>query len=167
MVDSGSCFDLINRGDLTEAMQNRVRQGDPVPLATANGAVDARDRVKVNLRNKGGNFDALVLEDTPSVLSLGRLCMEEGYKFVWEPGELPQLVPPKGRAITLSMKDRVPILAAPVLGATGLPFSGQAAPAALPTSYGGSSGSGGPVAAEAPAPPPPPLPPRGELWTKT
>ena len=47
LIDSGSCFDLVNRQDLTEPMAKRVRQAEAIPLATANGGVEASDRIQV------------------------------------------------------------------------------------------------------------------------
>ena len=57
---------------------------------------------------------ALVLEDSPSVLSLGRL-VEEGFTFEWRAGREPVLVSPDGESVPIEVRDRVPMIAAPVV----------------------------------------------------
>ena len=69
-----------------------------------------------------------LLEDTPVVLSLGKLCEDHGYSYHWTSGQKPQLI--KGdRRIKCSTENDVPIV---VLGpSTGSPSS---ATPASPTS---------------------------------
>ena len=54
----------------------------------------------------------LVLPDTPTVLSIGRRCMEHGYGFWWEPYGLPILILPDGRYIILEVDGYIPYLTA-------------------------------------------------------
>ena len=52
-----------------------------------------------------------MLEDTPPVLSIGRLCIDDWFGFYWDPGSYnPCLVLPSGRAIHLETEDYVPII---------------------------------------------------------
>ena len=51
---------------------------------------------------------AHVLEDTPSVLSLGKRCMEQGYSFVWPTGREPYMINPEGDKIKMEVHDLIP-----------------------------------------------------------
>ena len=59
-----------------------------------------------------GTFDvtshAYVLDDTPSVMSLGKRCMEEGYSFVWPSGQMPFMITKIGERIDLTIHDNIP-----------------------------------------------------------
>ena len=48
-----------------------------------------------------------VLKDTPSVMSLGKRCMDEGYSFTWPERRLPYLIAPNGRKIPLIVRDYI------------------------------------------------------------
>ena len=41
------------------------------------------------------SVEPYVLPNTPSVLSIGRRCVQEGYHFVWLSGKHPYLITPK------------------------------------------------------------------------
>ena len=51
-----------------------------------------------------------VLDETPTVLSVGRRCMKMGYAFHWMPGKLPFMVTPKQGFVHLQVKDDIPYL---------------------------------------------------------
>eukprot|EP00435_Cladocopium_sp_Y103_P060221 s26_g22.t1 len=51
---------------------------------------------------------AHVLEDTPSVLSLGKRCMEQGYSFVWPSGREPYMISSEGNKIKMEVRDLIP-----------------------------------------------------------
>ena len=50
-----------------------------------------------------------LLEDTPAVLSVGKLCDEHGYSYEWKNGETPRLTK-NGKAITCFMDNFVPLV---------------------------------------------------------
>ena len=79
-------------------------------LETANGTTTARTAAVLRLDNLGTGVHALMLEDRPSVLPLGRLCMVAGYGFEWEAGHDPYLICPDGRRIRLDLDNLVPVL---------------------------------------------------------
>ena len=72
-------------------------------MMTANGVVDVKKVVRLPLFSDGGSFDALVMEDSPSVLSLGKMCMEAGFSFVWKFGLKPVLQTPSGKIMHLEV----------------------------------------------------------------
>ena len=49
-----------------------------------------------------------VRPDTPSVLSTGRRCTQEGYHFVWLSGKHPYLITPSGKLVALAVEDDIP-----------------------------------------------------------
>ena len=53
---------------------------------------------------------ALVPDNTPNVLSLGRRCMEQGYSFTWHAYSRPELVTPNGDRVVLDVRDNIPYL---------------------------------------------------------
>ena len=58
--------------------------------------------------NKNGD-NVKLLEDTPAVLSLGKLCEEHGYFYEWTSGQKPQLIK-NDRRIQCSTENYVPIV---------------------------------------------------------
>ena len=53
---------------------------------------------------------AYVLDDTPSVLSLGKRCMEEGYSCFWPSGKMPFMTTKLGSRIDLAIHDNIPYI---------------------------------------------------------
>eukprot|EP00971_Amphidinium_carterae_P081217 1606624-Amphidinium_carterae.1 len=51
-----------------------------------------------------------VLDDCPSVLSVGKRVMEDGHSFVWWAGQSPQWYLPSGVHQTLRVQNYIPIL---------------------------------------------------------
>ena len=110
MLDSGSGNDLIQES-LARKMGATLRNHPSAPsLQTANGVVRPEHQVALNIKELDETIELLVLQSTPSVLSLGRRCMEEGYTFVWEVGENPVLITPSGNSIVLSVEGNIPYL---------------------------------------------------------
>ena len=88
LVDTGSEQDLISESMLKSAKASNRRVSD---LATANGSTRVDEVADVTV-------DALhqpyILEETPAVLSVGVLCMEKGYSFVWPADGKPYFIRP-------------------------------------------------------------------------
>jgi len=111
IIDSGSAFDIVDQGSLTQKERETVRRvADPTTLVTANGAIEADEVLPVRISDLGLKADALVLRDSPSVLSLGKRIMEEGFSFSWSPNSAPVLTSPTGRKIFLDVVHNVPFL---------------------------------------------------------
>ena len=86
-------------------------------MITANGVVSA-DREATIPTSTGEEATAIVMKDSPCVLSLGKRCMLEGYSFEWNAGESPVLVSPDGKRRRLELQNMVPVLPATVEGET-------------------------------------------------
>ena len=77
-------------------------------MQTAGGETTALGTV--NLVDPFGKpIEAHVLAESPSLISLGRLCGEEGFSFRWEPGKRPQLKSADGGWMTLDVQNPVPV----------------------------------------------------------
>ena len=83
----------------------------PFGMSTAGGRT--RCDHKINIAFPSLTDDALVahvLDDTPPVVSVGRLCMKYNYAFYWPRGEKPYFVRPSGQRITLEVSDFIPYI---------------------------------------------------------
>ena len=107
ILDSGSGHDLISARK-ADRMNLKQRTCDPIMFHTANGSTATQTEAEIDL----GTFDmtshAYVLDDTPSVMSLGKRCMEEGYSFVWPSGKMPFMITKDGERIDLTIHDNIP-----------------------------------------------------------
>ena len=125
----------------------------PKTLSTDNGEVEVKDCVRFYLDELGESIDALLLDQTPPVLSVGARCMKLGYSFHWPAGKSPYLVHPDQSRIDLEVIGNVPYLRP---SCTSLPQSGACTPASdagdrSSCSSSASSSSGDSQDAEAPA----------------
>ena len=109
ILDSGSGHDLISARK-AERMNLKKRVCDPIMFHTANGSTATQTEAEIDL----GTFDeisqAYVLDDTPSVMSLGKRCMEEGYSFVRPSGKMPFMITKNGERIDLTIHDNIPYI---------------------------------------------------------
>ena len=107
--DTGSEEDLIskyNRRVYFPKIQDTKAQ-DPVYLQTANGPTLADKVAKVNSPELGSDLSLFTLGDSPTVCSVGRKCLEQGFGFYWPPGEAPRFVRPDGTRVNCRLRGRV------------------------------------------------------------
>ena len=93
-----------------EERQNKRRTNSQKTLNTANGRMIVDNEATLSAPLLGDGVTALVLDNTTSVLSLGKRYMEQGYEFEWKSGSSPVLITPAGRRIKLGMVGYVPFL---------------------------------------------------------
>eukprot|EP00959_Pyramimonas_sp_CCMP1952_P263153 5503056-Pyramimonas_sp.AAC.1 len=75
----------------------------PIIFNTAGGLSSALGIVKVACdRLMSGKVDAIVMPETPSVISVGEPCMDNGYSFYWSKGITPYLLLPNGMGLDLT-----------------------------------------------------------------
>ena len=79
-------------------------------LSTANGECRPAGSVPMRAEALGEVSTALVLENTPNVLSVGLRCMEYGYGFYWPLSEMPYWVTPDGDRVYCKVENNVPLL---------------------------------------------------------
>ena len=107
IMDSGSGHDLIS-STRVDRMDIDTYQSDRVNFHTANGITSTSTMVDLDFDTFNEPARAHVLEDTPSVLSLGKRCMEQGYTFVWPNGREPYMINSKGDKIKMEVHDLIP-----------------------------------------------------------
>ena len=71
---------MLSRKDLNSAELDPVRVcQSPTTVVAANGEVQTKEEATVYVKELDLLVTAKILEDTPAVLSLGRLCEDHGY----------------------------------------------------------------------------------------
>ena len=107
-MDTGCGSDLISRAKVEDHKMRRSKAMRPIQLQIANGNTKGVEVVTTNIVEFDESVEPYVLPDTPSVLSIGRRCMHEGYHFVWFSGKHPHLTTPSGKLVALAVEDDIP-----------------------------------------------------------
>ena len=106
---------MISKKDLSNAeMDTLTKSCSPPIVITANGEVQTHEEAIVYVKELGIFLTMKVLENTPAVLSLGKLCDENGYSYEWINGQKPHLIK-DGIRVICNTENFVPIV---VLGLT-------------------------------------------------
>ena len=93
IVNSGASMHMISKKDLSDAeMDTLTKSCSPTIVITANGEVQTHEEATVYVKELDIFLTMKVLENTPAVLSLGKLCDENGYSFDWIHGQKPHLI---------------------------------------------------------------------------
>ena len=93
VVDSGASMHMISKKDLSDAeMDTLTKSCSPTTVTTANGEVQMHEEARVYVKELGTFLTMKVLENTPAVLSLGKLCDGNGYSYEWINGQKPHLI---------------------------------------------------------------------------
>ena len=83
---------MINKKDLNSAeIDTLTKSCSPAIVITANGEVQTYEEAIVYVKEVDIFLTMKVLENTPAVLSLGKLCDENGYSYEWINGQKPHL----------------------------------------------------------------------------
>ena len=115
VADSGASMHMISKKDLSDAdMDSLTKSCSPTIVITANGEVQTHEEAVVYVKELDIFLTMKVLENTPAVLSLGKLCDENGYSYEWINGQKPYLIK-DGIRIICNTENFVPIV---VLGLT-------------------------------------------------
>ena len=81
---------MISKKDLNSAEMDTLTQScSPTTVITANGGVQTHEEATVYVKELDIFLTRKVLENTPAVLSLGKLCDENGYSYEWINGQKP------------------------------------------------------------------------------
>ena len=110
VVDSGASMHMISKKDLSDAeMDTLTKSCSPTTVITANGEVQTHEEAIVYVKELDIFLTMKVLENTPAVLSLGKLCDENGYSYEWVNGQKPHLIK-DGIRIICNTENFVPIV---------------------------------------------------------
>ena len=101
---------MISKKDLSKAeMDTLTKSCSPTIVITANGEVQTHEEAMVYVKELDIFLTMKVLENTPAVLSLGKLCDENGYSYEWINGQKPHLIK-NGIRIICNTENFVPIV---------------------------------------------------------
>ena len=110
VVDSGASMHMISKKDLSDAeMDTLTKSCSPTIVITSNGEVQTHEEAIVYVKELDILLAMKVLENTPAVLSLGKLCDENGYSYEWINGQKPHLIE-DGIQIICNTENFVPIV---------------------------------------------------------
>ena len=132
-IDSGASMHMVSKKDLNSAELETMRTSRrPTTVMTANGEVQTREEATVYVEESDLFVTYMLLEATPAVLSLGKLCEDHGYTNHWTSGQKPHLTK-KVKRIDCNISNYVPFVV------PRLPTSSSTTP--TPTSSSSSSSS--------------------------
>ena len=101
---------MISKKDLSNAeMDTLTKSCSPTIVITANGEVQTHEEAIVYVKELDIFLTMKVLDNTPAVLSLGKLCDESGYSYEWINGQKPHLIK-NGIRIPCNTENFVPIV---------------------------------------------------------
>ena len=110
VVDSGASMHMISKKDLSDAeMDTLTKSCSPTIVITANGEVQTPEEATVYVKELDKFLTLKVLENTPAVFSLGKLCDENGYSYEWINGQKTHLIK-DGIRIICNTENFVPIV---------------------------------------------------------
>ena len=107
IMDSGSGHDLIAQKKV-DRMDMEMYEDEMINFHTANGVTSTSKMTDIQFNVFEEPVKAHVLEDTPSVLSMGKRCLEQGYTFIWPSGKDPFMIDNSGLMINMRVKDHIP-----------------------------------------------------------
>ena len=123
VVDFGTSMHMISKKDLSDAeMDTLTKSCSPTIVITANGEVQTHEEATVYVKELEKFLTMKVLEDTPAVLSLGKLCDEHGYSYEWINGQKPHLIK-NGIRIQCDTENFVPIVVPGLSASSSSSFS--------------------------------------------
>ena len=100
---------MISKKDLSNAeMDTLTKSCSPTIVITANGEVQTHEEAIVHVKELEKFLTMKILDNTPAVLSLGKLCDENGYSNEWINGPKLHLIK-NGIRIICNTENFVPI----------------------------------------------------------
>ena len=101
---------MVRRKDLNSAELETVKiSRSPTTVVTASGEVLTKEEATTHVRDLDSFVTVILLEDTPAVLSLGKLCEDHGYSYHWTSAQEPKLIK-NGRKINCNTANYVPFV---------------------------------------------------------
>ena len=84
---------MVSEKDLNSAELATMRTSrSPTTVMTANGEVRTNKEATIHVKQLDFFVKVLLLQETPAVLSLGKLFDEHGYTYHWKSGQNPHLI---------------------------------------------------------------------------
>ena len=110
VVDSGASMHMTSKRDLNSAELETMRiSKNPTTVITANGEVQTRKEATEHVKELDLFVTVVFLEETPAVLSVGKLCEDHGFSYHWTSCQKAHLTK-KGQIISCSFSNCVPFV---------------------------------------------------------
>ena len=93
---------MVSKRDLDSAELETMRTSkSPTKMMTTNDKMQTTEEATENIKELDLFVTVVLLEETPAVLFLGKLCEDHGYTYHWTSGQQPQLTPEARQSIAL------------------------------------------------------------------
>ena len=110
VVDSKASMHMLSNKDLSSDELDTLRRSrNFTTMVTPNGEVQKNEEAQVYVHVLDLFVTVQFLDETPAVLSHGKLCSEHGYSYEWKNGELPRLAK-NGIVITCTIDNFLPLV---------------------------------------------------------
>ena len=114
---------MVSDKDLSPAELETMRTSkSPTTVMTANGEVRTNKEATVYVKQLDLIVNVMLLQETPALLSLGKLCEEHGYTYHWTGGQKPHLTK-KGKRIDCNISNYVPFVVPGLSSSSSSPTS--------------------------------------------
>ena len=101
---------MVNKKHVNSAEFETMRiSRNPTTMMTGNGDVQTREEAMENVKELDLFVTVMLLEETPAVLSLGKLTEDHGYTYHWTNGQKPHLIK-KGKINDCNTSNCVPFV---------------------------------------------------------
>ena len=110
IMDTGCGHDLISNEKVVKHNLEIFVGKETMKFQTANGVTTTEVVAKCKTDSFDEPIEAYVMENSPSVLSVGKRCMNHGYTFVWPHGREPFMINPDGGRVQFQVKGDIPYL---------------------------------------------------------
>ena len=101
---------MLSKNDLSSDEMDILRRSrTPTTVVPAHGEVQTNEEAQVYVHDLDLFVTVKLLDETPAVLSLGKLCSEHGCSYEWRNDETPRLTK-NGKTITCTMDNFVPLV---------------------------------------------------------
>ena len=110
VVDSGASMHMLSKKVLSsDELETLRRSRNPTVVVTANGEVQTIEEAQKNVHDLDLFVTVQLLEVTPAVQSLGKLCEDQGYSYEWVRGQKPRLTK-EGKTMKCNTDNFVPLV---------------------------------------------------------
>ena len=87
VVDTGASYDVVPVGLVERVSLGRLPLKDPVGTTAASGRIYATHTVVSQTKGMPERVCAAEVQNSPSLISVGRRCLNHGYSFAWLVGK--------------------------------------------------------------------------------
>jgi len=92
LLDSGASWHSISWRNLSaKERKTKRRLPEPLSMFTANGFTQVEFEIQIDVNILGMKVWALLMDDTPTLISIGHLCNSDGFDFIWKNCQVPYL----------------------------------------------------------------------------